>query len=396
MRIVNQSNQWIKLSTGLLLMVFVLGCQKKEDLQLKKIGEQIFETEFIPSSKYSGYVVDSNTGVEYIYLSNGTTDRKVSFFTLDGQLHKTIDYKTATQGHPLEDISIWSLDTILALSQRTGFVFAINDSGKCIKQVNLKSFFADTLFPAIWMSTSGDDDFLFGNTLYLYRGMDIPIDTTKPYLDHLIKFYNSRRDQPYLIKVEDFFSETPNLTFLVDSFYANFIPKNHFFPDIPDYDFYNEMIHILSFQIDCLFVYDLNGKHLKTIYLDYKNKVDQSLKLYELTENYEATMATYGKWSTTNANYVSNLFYDINRQRYYVVAYHPYDGPDEESWYKRHWSMLVYDKNFVYLDEIIVKNPKTRILFSFLTTKGWYTRKNKKYIENYDPHKTYFDIYTIE
>ena len=314
---------------------------------------------------------------------------------MDGKLHKTIDYKKATQGHRIEDISIWSLDTILALSYRTGIVFAINDSGKCIKQVNLNSFLSDTLFPATLISTSGGNDFLFNKTLYLYRGFDLPVDTAKPFLDYLIKAYNIKRETPYLIEVKNIFSESPDLSFLVDSFFR-FVPKNHMAADIPDYSFYNDLIHIISFGIDCLFVYDLNGEHHKTIYLDYKNKVDQSLKFYEFKEDYENTMPKFGAWSTINANYLSNLFDDEIHQRYYISAYHPYNGPSEDSWYKRNWSMLIYDKDFIFLDEIIVENPEIRLFFSFLTTKGWYTRKNKYYNENYDPLKTHFDIYTID
>jgi hypothetical protein len=83
-------------------------CQKKEGLKLKKIGEQVFETDFVPSPTFSGYYMDSKTGIEYLYLSNGRTDKKVSFFTLNGELIKTIDFNNATRGHRLNDISIWS------------------------------------------------------------------------------------------------------------------------------------------------------------------------------------------------------------------------------------------------------------------------------------------------
>jgi len=127
------TNKRIFLSACLLIIICSQSCQN-EGLQLKKIGEQVFETDFVPSPKFCGLFKDTMTGVEYLYLSNGATDKKVSFFTLDGKRHKTIDYEAATKGHALVDISIWSLDTILALSKKTGEVFAINDSGKCIKQ----------------------------------------------------------------------------------------------------------------------------------------------------------------------------------------------------------------------------------------------------------------------
>lgn len=378
-------------------MTFILGCKKEEGLKLMKIGEQVFETDFIPSSKFSGYYLDSKTGIEYLYLSNGTTDKKVSFFTLNGELIKTIDFKTATKGHQLEDISIWSLDTILALSSTIPvIIFAINDIGKCVKKLEVEKLLKKNIFPKTYISSSGDDDFLHDKNLYLYRGFKMDIDTTKSYLEYLITAYNLKRDLPYLIKVANIFTETPIVTFLIDSFYSRFIPKNHFITDIPDYDFYNNLIHVISFQVDCLYVYDQDGNHQHTVALDYKNKAKQNLKYDNLEKYYERDLAEFSNWNTANLSYVSNLFYDVEHERYYVVAYHNYEGLESKSWYLRNWSMLIYDKNFIFLDEIIIKNPKTRILFSFLTSKGWFSKKNKHYIKNYDPYKTHFDIYTVE
>ncbi len=377
------------------LLSSVYSCQKKEGLQLKKIGQQVFETEFIPSPTFSGYYMDSKTGIEYLYLSNGRTDKKVSFFTLNGELIKTIDFKNATRGHRLDDISIWSMDTILALSTGKGIVSAINGSGHLIRRFDVNKLLPDSS-PGTYMMSSTDDDFLYKKDIYLYRGHKSPVNPQKTYLHHLIKSNNLKRNLPYFIKVENIFSETPVLTFLVDSFYANFIPKNHDISDLPSYSFLNSCIQIISFKIDCLFIYDLEGKHIATTYLDYQNKVDQSLKQYELKEGYETSMQKYDFWSTLNASIATKVYFDNKKQRYYVVALHAYEGPDEDSWDKRHWSMLVYDKNFKPIDEIIVTDPEIRSGVLYLTSKGWYARKNKKYIENYDPHKTYFDIYTIE
>ena len=377
------------------LLSSVYSCQKKEGLQLKKIGQQVFETEFIPSPKFCGTYTDSKSASEYIYLSNGATDREVSFFTLDGKLHKTIDYKFATKGHSLLDISIWSLDTILALSKKTGEVFAINDSGKCIKQLNINSLLPDSVL-GLSPTSSYDYDFLHEKTLFFFRGIELAQEKGTSNLEYLIEYYNTLTNHPYFVKVEDFFSKKPRLTFLVDSFYANFIPKNHDFTDLPSYSFFDSCIQIISFKIDCLFVYDFEGNRIATTYLDYQNKVDQSLKQYEIKEGYEMSMQKHSFWSTINANIAAKVYFDNKKQRYYVVALHAYEGPDEDSWDKRHWSMLVYDKNFKPIDEIIVTDPEIRSGVLYLTSKGWYARKNKKYIENYDPHKTYFDIYTIE
>ena len=377
------------------LLSSVYSCQKKEGLQLKKIGQQVFETEFIPSPTFSGLYKDRKTGQQYIYLANGTTDKKVSFFTLNGKYVKSIDFSNATETYSLDDISIWSLDTILALCMGKGIVLAINDRGHGILQFDVKRLLPDSS-PGTYMMSSTDDDFLYQKDIYLYRGHKSPVNPQKTYRHHLIKSNNLRRNLPYFIKVENIFSKNPNLTFLVDSFYANFIPKNHDIGDLPSYSFFDSCIQIISFEIDCLFVYDLEGNHIATTYLDYQNKVDQSLKEFKFTEGYENSMAQHTKWSTINASIAAKVYFDNEKQRYYVVALHAYEGPDEDSFSTRSWSMLVYDKNFNPIDEIIVTDPEIRSGVLYLTSKGWYARKNKKYIENYDPHKTYFDIYTIE
>ena len=283
----------------------------------------------------------------------------------------------------------------MALSIGKGIVLAINDSGHGIMQFDIKKLLPDSS-PGTYMMSSTDDDFLHQKNIYLFRGHKSPVNPKKTYLNHLIKSNNLIRNLPYFIKVENIFSETPILTFLVDSFYANFIPKNHDISDLPSYSFLNNCIQIISHEIDCLFVYDFEGNRIATTYLDYENKVDQTHKQYELKEGYETSLQKHDFWSTLNASITARVYFDNEKLKYYVVALHAYEGPDEDSFNTRSWSMLVYDKNFNPIDEIIVTDPEIRSGVLYQTSKGWYARKNKEYIKNYDPHKTHFDIYNVE
>ena len=245
-------------------------------------------------------------------------------------------------------------------------------------------------------TSSYDYDFLHEKTLFFFRGIKLAKEKGMSNLEYLTEYYNNLKNHPYFIKIEGFFSQEPNLTFLIDSFYAQFIANNHSISDFPSYSFFNNSIQIISFETDCLYIYDYKGNKLNICYLDYQNKVDQSLKKYKLAEGYEATMSKHALWSTINAHFASKIYYDKNQQKFFVIVVHSFEGSDEDSFNTRSWSMLVYDKNFNPIDEIIVTDPEIRSSVLYQTSKGWYAKKNKEYIKNYDPHKTHFDIYTVE
>ena len=78
------------------LVVLFYCCKSDNNLELKHISQQVFETDFVPSSRFSGVFEEKRTNREYIYLANGRTEKKVSFFTTDGEHIKTIDFKKAT------------------------------------------------------------------------------------------------------------------------------------------------------------------------------------------------------------------------------------------------------------------------------------------------------------
>ena len=376
------------------LVVLLLSCNSSS-LELKKIDTQVFETDFVPGSRFSGVFEDKTTGQEFVYLGNGRTERKVSFFSSEGKRIKTIDFKKATRGHSLNDISIWSLDTILALSQNTGFVFFINSNGELIKTLDIQACIPDSLKARVETS-SLDDDFLYKNELYFNLGANEKrIDTSLSGFDWLLEYYNYSLEIPYLLKVDKLFDNKPNCTPLIDAFYANFIPKDYVLDDIPKYKINKGRVFIISLIPDTLYCYNLSKGRLDRYFIEYKQKTKAHERLLKNNKENMHKMQEHILWQTRRASYLAKIFEDQNDLKH-LFAYHKFNGKEEECWDKRNWSWLVYNEHFEKLSEFVITKYNISPSFSFLTKKGVFLKVKPKYIKNYDPYKTHFDIYTIE
>lgn len=386
---------WSSYSTILFFLLLFSSCSQKEENVINKTGELVINTKFAVSSRFSGTHYDAKSNTEYFYLSNGRTNKKVSFFTLDGKLVKSIDFKNATQGHRLEDIDIHSLDTILAISQRSGVLFYINSDGICFRKLNLNHLIPDSV-PQTSLMSSASGGFLHKQDLYLGRGLKLPRKNNTPYYEYLQNYFNTLRQLPYFVKVKNVFSDNPSVHFFADSLYSKIIPKNCTNSDIPTYSFLNNQIIVSSYEIDSLFIFDLNGKYIKSVFTEYSGKIDQNLKNEQITEDHFLKPSNHSKWSTINANIISRVHYNKSNDKYYVVALHSFDGDDNQSFNNRNWSLITYDSNFKKEKETVIKNQKNRPSFSLLTSKGLFSKMNSNLISNYDPHKTYFNIYNIE
>jgi len=375
------------------LVALLLSCNPNS-LQLKKIGEQIFETNFVPSSRFSGVFEDKITGQEFVYLGNGRTERKVSFFSSEGKRIKTIDFKKATRGYSLSDISIWSLDTILALSQNTGLVFFINNNGDLIKTLDIQACIPDSIEARI--ETSWGDDFLYNSELYFcLTANGTKIDTSLSGLEWLLEYYNYSLELPYLLKVDKLFDNEPNCTPLIDAFYANFISKDYVKDEIPNFTINNDRVYIISLIPDTLYCYDLTKGHLDRYFIDYKQKTKAHERLLKNNKENMNKMQEHILWQTRSASFLTKCFEDQN-DLIHLFAYHKFNGKEEECWDKRNWSWLVYNEHFEKLNEFVITDYYISPSFSFLTKNGIYLKVRPNYIKNYDPHKTHFDIYAIE
>jgi len=371
------------------LLTFLCSCNN-DTLELKQVGKQMFETDFVPSNKFSGVYKNESTGKEYIYLGNGKTEKSVSFFSLNGEFVKTINFRQATEFQDLNDISIWSLDTILVLSKLNNSVLFINSNGKCIHEINLEDLTTDPLeFESSWNS-----DFLYKQNLYFHVYPDF--SNLKTTSESQLEYYNKSRFFPYILKVENLIDSESTATLLIDSFYANFIPLNYMKDDIPLYSLSNDKINIISLIPDTLYCYDLNGKIYKKCFVEYEEKTMPHNRLFENTKNNRIKAQDHTLWQTRNASFLSKII-EANKTGFkYLFAYHKFEGNEEDCWDKRNWSWLVYNEDFNKLQEFVIKDYSVSPTFSFSTSKGVFIKVKPKFITNYEPTKTHFNIYTVE
>ena len=83
---------------------------------------------------------DKKSQKEYLYFGDCTTAKKIRFFTFEGDTIKTISLKSVTNdGEEIDDISVISLDTILALTLYTNKIYCIDGKGHCIKKIYIDS-----------------------------------------------------------------------------------------------------------------------------------------------------------------------------------------------------------------------------------------------------------------
>lgn len=376
------------------LLAFFGSCNN-DALEIMQVGEQILETDFVPSSRFSGVYHDEKSGEEYIYLGNGRTEKKVSFFSVDGKYFKTIDFRKATESHSLNGISIWSLDSILLLSDYSGLLFFVDNEGECFKQININNLVPDTMLRLEFRS-SKLDGFLHKKTIYL--GIDLNPENFESLnnYERILKYNNKSLDLPHLIKIENIFDNVPQVSFLLNKFIANFIPKNHLALDIHHYLPFDDKIFLTSIIPDTLYILENDEQTLLKVFVDYKEKTESTDKLFKITKGSINNIQDNILWQTQRASYISRIHTDKKYKLKHLFAYHKFDGDIEDCWDKRNWSWLVYDENFNKLQEFVIKDDSVSPTLSFSTSKGVFIKVKPKYIKNYEPTKSHFKIYTVE
>lgn len=338
----------------LVLSGLISSCINKnlKEIKITPIKNLEYETGFDYNYKNAKVFYSQELNRELIYFADIVTQKKISFFDLNGKKLYDIPLNYVTNnGYDIDSYEVLNKDSVAVLTLYNNIVFLLNKKGDCLKTVYLDSLIKDknkNRFEYYSIKYKNKNNFVLAAN---WLGSDTSKIPQNSYA-HLEYFYRNLPLQPKLVSLNIFNSNQHNVLWGLDSAYSKitknnelniFVETNKFLStekNIFFYSWYSNKIFQINkenLQLEKKITIDANGQNIGVVpkYLNQKN------------QNYIFDSVSIGLQSQAS---ISNVIFDKYRNFFYVIIANKHDIK-----YKgkgRNYSILVYDKNFEKINEV--------------------------------------------
>ncbi len=326
---------------------------------------------------YGKYHYFTDNQKEYIsFLS--TTKKLIAVYDLDGIKKMDVSLQAFyNQDRHLNNYYVKSLDTIILLSTTTNNLHLMNSLGEIWKTIKLDKLISNTTDEYTYALSrifhqqqwSNDNYFLFA--YYTMSNLQSPSSYADEY-DWWVDFYTTFNQSFQLFRLGDLFTENPTATFFAP--FPKFKELQRTL-SVSAYAYVNNLVILFTYDsnhvevydpstLECIHKFDLHSRYTE---LGGKGlKIERNMKMNE--QEYTNQELFYG-------GHIRCFLFDEVNQLYCVFISHRQDGEryPERKFENAQHSLLLYDKNFKFLDEILLVG-KYAYTGSFVTSKGMMIR----------------------
>ena len=324
-----------------------MSCATQDSNTLEQTKEVIsFDLKFRPRPIFHGVLEEKQENI--YYFSDVVSYKEVVFFNSKYEKIKTISLKEVAKEDNIGGIKPINSDSILVLSLHTSNIYLVNQNGKILKKIILKSLID------VPIEVNAPIAFIDGDVNSLLLANSPPLDSnfnSSDMINSMKLSWNESNKRGYLIKVENALKD-PKLSFCVKGFYSNFAKDDYLYTESPHYLSLKNNIFILSCYSDSLYISERNSCTVEKK-IPVKSKFTQ-LPTEAVSINKDNVANSTHNVHLQTFGYVHDICYDEYRNVYYLSIVHkvPINATKEERGGSRAWSVLVLNEKFEALDEV--------------------------------------------
>ena len=391
-----------KIKTVALLTAYLFllsGCKQESNNSNTTTAKVVsFNVGFNVTKRFSGVYYDSIKKEEFIYFADPTTAKKMKFFGGDGTAKDSIDLKQLINVlNTVNDIAVYSPDTIMANSLYTNKLAYINKEGQLWKYINLNKYMVHD-GGVYEISSSSMTDFKMGKSLLFSCERRSEYNDSLPSVEESgfaghKKFYENSFKADYFFRLDNVFSDNIKPSYGLKSFYSNINKVPGIFPELSGYTYVNGKLFISTIYADKIFV--INNRTLTvekaiTIKSDYTKVGTQPIPLSE--ESFNDLQGLVNQ-KARSVGFMSGIYFNKNTNHYNIVLYHENNDMNIKL-AQRPFSLIVLDEKMNRINEILFSDLKNYGDFAIMTNKGlmFYSNTNTN---NPKSREKKFNIYNF-
>ena len=365
----------VKVSIFLAVYLFVLiGCKQESDS--KSIIPEVvdFNVGFNITKRFSGVYYDSIKKEESVYFADPTTRKQLKIFDGRGTVSDSVDLKKLINVlGTVNDIAIYSSDTIMANSLYTNKLAFINRKGELWKYINLNKYMVHE-GGVYEISSSSMTNFKMGKSLLFSCERRSEYNDSLPSVEKSAfsgykKFYENSFNADYFFRLDNVFSDKIKPSYGLKSFYSNVDKVPAIFPELSNYTYVNGKLLISTIYSDKIFVvnnHTLTIEKAITVKSDYTDVGTEPIPLSE--ESFDDLQALVNQKART-VGFISGIFFNKNTNHYNVILYHENKDMNIKL-SERPFSVIVLDEEMNQINEILFSDLKNYGDFALMTNKG--------------------------
>ncbi|WP_093670006.1 hypothetical protein [Tenacibaculum sp. MAR_2009_124] len=282
-------------------------------------------------------------GKEYLCIGDFQREKCIVLHPLDGKKQLTVDLSNLDLfQEKIMAFEILDLDTILVLPYYSTKIYCLNRTGDVWKIIDLKPY----------LPKDGKYELKRSATPFHYQNNTLIFSLEYVYTNEndIYSFRQKRNAAPILFKVEDIFADSLKVSYGLDNLYNNFSDANHVNIEGNNFVFFKDKIVFNSAYSDSLYI--INPVNFKI-----QTKIKLHSKYSKINIRPVTNQQQSEEPSIVNSNFRTNgqirsVKYYKKKDVYFVFASHK---PQQK---ERNWSIIILDKNFNQIDEILMDSKK--------------------------------------
>lgn len=359
---------------------FLFACGNKSKLSDKAITVERnmvmkFNPEFAFYPNDSGTFIDAKDGKEYFYFCNQSTERELKVFSSSGELVRAISLKNIikTIGEPYT-ISVISEDTIIFNTFYTNEIAAINKNGDVWFYSKIDELLPDSLSNKyeFW---SNAHKWGMKSNLYVLKSWptyNLIDDRNLDYTERTLLWQKILYRIPHFLFIEDLFSDNPKIRMGLEDLYSDICTEDCLFDEIPYYRLYNDKLIFFSEYSDNLFIINIEDLKIEKkvqIKSNFTRVGGQAIKIDK--ENVTEQMKQQNP-DRVKKGRIQALFFDEKTNKYLVLVTHTKYNANflKHSYIPKYFSIIVLDRNFNQLGEILFDANQYNPISAIMTDSG--------------------------
>lgn len=327
----------------LLVIVIQLSCTNSN------IGQNIvsFNIGYPTSRINAGEICFKNDTNLYLYFCNPRIAKNIAIYKLNGE--KVYDIPIKKNNFLLDDIEdfyIKSLDTIYLFTNKNRII-TINKEGIILNIKSFRKLINKEKDCVYGLESSLTQDFYYNNSFYfglLLDKINNPYNDSTEKVKNIKYYYAKNYSKPFILKINNLDS----ITYGLKGFYNRISDSNHLLIERTKMCFFDSNLFMYSNYTDT--IYKLNIENLEIV--DKYRITSKKTKIYmnpiEINNNTIENLQDLINNNFKEQGRIVSMYYNSEKARFYIGIKHEqldYSKGDIK------FSVLVYDKNFAFINE---------------------------------------------
>lgn len=332
-----------------------LPATKELDKSTAELRDSIaFNTQMAFVSTHCGLHTNSNQGEHYYYFANVISDKLIRFFDTLGQPVTDIPLVAVNEkGVSIDNFVIFSLDTVVVMSNYTNRLFFLNRKGKIWKELNLNDY---SEFRSIGniecrmsaSSKSGNESIVLQLDWQSFKDDTILRAPTVAYYSN---YYKKKWNKVFYLKVSNLFSDSLSFTSGFKLF-KQVAPQfeNTFFLHFDDYIVAGDRVLMSNLYNDN--IYELDAAELQ---LAKSHELDRTqnigIDFSKIDSNTVRVSYSKKRHKIYSQAIISSIHHNPYLDHFYVALLANTKEKDSD---KRKEDWLIYDRNFKKIGQLSI------------------------------------------